>query len=487
MKRSHFIAGTTVFGLMGPRVWAGEAGLHQQLKRGDVQTGLRIFNLYGEKPQEMQTLLSHAYTFLDQSPDSTVAELAKDTTFKTLVQQAGLTHLGGPMLGCLSTTGVSVWVRTLKPATVTIEANGRTFAAQSTEQSDLTAIVPVTGLTPDTETPYRLLIDGRPIQTGSQMVIRTISEKPAVSRIAFGSCWHRWGLGNPMMDTVRQRKPLALLAIGDIAVQDRKGHLGLIRNDILMRDQFPEWQRFSAEIPVYASWDDHDYAANDYSGVMKDFTATNRTGVRDVFAQSWVNPSYGNERHGIFLKTRIGPADVIMTDNRYFRDHAKGKNAFLGKEQMDWLKAQLLACNAPFIILSCGTMWDHQVSNGKDSWGRFDKAGREEIFQFIEDHKIGGLLLISGDRHGARGFTIPRTNGFSFYEFGGACFGGRQGPPTQDPKWKNQLYGIAGEYAYSEFEFDTTQPDPTVTMRLTHASGREIYATTLTRSQLTPT
>ena len=52
-------------------------------------------------------------------------------------------------------------------------------------------------------------------------------------------------------------------------------------------------------------------------------------------------------------------------------------------------------------------MWSGKVSGGKDSWGKFDPAGREEILSLIEQHKIPGLLLISGDRHGTRGSRIP--------------------------------------------------------------------------------
>jgi alkaline phosphatase D len=200
-----------------------------------------------------------------------------------------------------------------------------------------------------------------------------------------------------------------------------------------------------------------------------------------------VNPEYGNGSEGVYLHRRIGPADVIMLDNRSFRNHAKGRDSFLGRKQMDWLKEQLLASTAPFIILSCGTMFSDYVSNGKDSWGQYDPEGREELFRFIEDNHIGGVLLISGDRHGARGFTIPRPGGFKFYEFEGACCGGRGGPKSSPESKPNRLYEIEYQYAFSEFEFDTTCADPTVTFRLMDKNETELYKITLTRSQLIPT
>ena len=152
---------------------------------------------------------------------------------------------------------------------------------------------------------------------------------------------------------------------------------------------------------------------------------------------------------------------------------------------MQWLEAQLLACRGPFIILSSGTMWSDYVSKGKDSWGVWDPQGRERIFSLIEKHRIGGVLLISGDRHGARGFRIPRPSGFNFYEFEAASLGGRSGPAVNVPD-SPQFYGIADQYAFGEFTIDATRPDPTVEFRLIGEEGNFIHEMTLTRSQLTP-
>ncbi|MEX2592379.1 MAG: hypothetical protein WD426_06365 [Anditalea sp.] len=92
--------------------------------------------------------------------------------------------------------------------------------------------------------------------------------------------------------------------------------------------------------------------------------------------------------------------------------------------------------------------------------------GREEIFSFIEEDNISGVLLISGDRHGARGFTIPRNSGFGFYEFEAASLGARVGPPATDPAWNTQLYGVDGEFAFGEFTYLPSDDDPAVVFRI---------------------
>jgi alkaline phosphatase D len=479
---------------------AAKADRPKQVNRGDLEGNLQLLNLWGERPEAVQRLYEAAYKALAARPDAAFADLAHDAEVQRLCAEVGLTHFGGPMLGAIRPDGAAVWLRTLRPAKVevrvTVDGQEKAFGpVESTEQTDLTAVVAVTGLKPDMRYPYRVLVNGKSIAVASAgTIVTSPAAGPAKARIAFGSCFHRWGLGNQRQaEAICKREPTALLVYGDIAVQDRDNHLGLHRADYLLRDFHPAWQRIAASVPVYATWDDHDYFNNDKWGLPKGYTEKDRQGVWKVFRYAWNNPSYGfnDERRGVFLRTRVGPCDVIMVDHRYFRtarggDSDPGGN-FLGPQQMQWLENQLLDCKGPFIILSCGTMWSDYVSNGKDSWGVHDPKGREQIFSLIEEHRIAGVLLTSGDRHGARVFRIPRPSGYSFYEFEPASLGGRgDGPPATNPKWDAQLFGAAGKYAFGEFSFDGTLSDPEVVFRLVHESGEVLYELKLTRSQLTP-
>jgi alkaline phosphatase D len=466
----------------------------QGTKEGTLEGNLSLLNLFDEKPKAIQRLYSMVYNVLAADPETTFAQAARHPNVQLMCRQQGIYHWGGPMLGSVTSQGVCVWLRTLRPARVevhvTVNGVGKSFGpVASTVESDLCAIVPVTGLKPGTRYAYQVLVDGKAIAIPEHAAIVTAPE-PTPSgtvRIAFGSCFHRWGLGNQdQTDQIRSRKPAAMLLIGDIAVQDRNNNFAMHRADYLLRDFHPAWQDLVAAVPVFATWDDHDYFDNDKAGIPKGYTKQDTIQVCDVFRQNWNNPSYGfnDERRGIFMRTRIGPCDVIMVDHRYFRKNEPG--SFLGDEQMQWLEEQLLDCKGPFIILSCGTMWSDYVSKGKDSWGKNDPVGRERIFNLIEKNRIGGVLLISGDRHGARGFRIPRPSGFEFYEFEAGSLGGRKGPPTKHRDWKTQLYGIANKYAFGEFSIDATLSDPQVTFRLIQDNGTVIYSITLTRSQLTP-
>lgn len=495
MKRRNFLktatlAGTALACGMRPELSSGFMGTNN----GELQGSLQTLNLWGKKPEKVIKTFTAIYNALATSPEASFATVAEDETVRALCKEHKITHFGGPMLGCIANDRAKVWMRTTKPAKVEVKArvNGqeKTFGpVLSTLESDLTAIVPVTGLEPGTATPYSVLIDGNQIDLPDHAAITTPpADKSEKTRIAFGTCSHRWGLGNEeQANTILKHKPVAMLLYGDVAVQDRRNNLGMHRADYAMRDFHPAWNNLACATPLYASWDDHDYFSNDAWGIPGNYTDKDRRGVRKVFTQAWNNPYYGlgDRGGGVFLHARIGPCDVIMTDNRYFRKR-RGKHCFLGPVQMAWLKKTLLACKGPFIIISCGTMWSDFVSAGKDSWGKYDVEGREETFTLIENNKIAGVLLISGDRHGARGFRIPRPSGYQFYEFEPASLGGRTGPPTRSEKWTTQLYGLSNKFAFGEFTFDASSDDPTVAYRLVEATGDVLYELTLKRSQLTP-
>lgn len=494
VNRSAFLRAAVVTGVALGCGWPGVSLGVNGPNGGGLDASLELLTMWGKKPEDVIQRYSAIYNALATSRDATFTTVSEDATVTRLCEEQGIRHLGGPMLGRIDAHSATVWLRTVKPASVEVKAyvdgKERTFGpVQSTFETDLTAVVPVTGLAEGTTTPYKVLVDGKEIAVPAMAAITTLPKGASAKvRIAFGTCQHRWGLGNEkQVDAILERKPHAMLVYGDVAVQDRRNNFGMHRADYALRDFHPAWQNLVSATPVYASWDDHDYYANDAWGIPRNGTDEDRRGVREVFAHSWNNAYYGlgDEGGGIFHHTRIGPCDLIMTDNRYFREK-EGKDCFLGKAQMAWLKKTLLACKGPFIIMSCGTMWSDTVSNGKDSWGRYDPEGREEIFALIEREKIGGVLLISGDRHGARVFTIPRPSGYAFYEFEPASLGGRSGPAATNPAWTTQLYGTSNQFAFGEFSIDAALDDPEVTFSLVRDDATVLYALTLKRSQLTP-
>jgi alkaline phosphatase D len=166
-----------------------EPGHPQQINRGDLAGNMQLLNLWGERPAGLQRLYQAAYQVLAARPDATFADLGRDPTVQRLCAEAGVTHFGGPMLGAIRPDGAAVWLRTLHPARVevlvTVDGRDQSFGpVQSTEQSDLTAVVPVTGLKPGVRYSYRVLVDSQPIAVAVPMTLVTApAAGPARARI----------------------------------------------------------------------------------------------------------------------------------------------------------------------------------------------------------------------------------------------------------------------------------------------------------------
>lgn len=444
-----------------------------EIHKGSPVTDLRMLNSYGDAPSNVQGFFREARALLGNNNQ---AGFAGNATIALTAKQHGFTHLGGPLLGRVSDRGVAIWLRTIEPATVTVLAsslnNEQVFAeARSSLESQLTAVVELSSLEPATRYTYKVLINGKPVSLDDEASFTTTPAKDARVRIAFGADFHKTGLHNPrLLEQVHARGSLAMLLIGDLAVDDRRNHFGLIRSDYLLRDLSSAWKRFAARVPVYATWDDHDFFGNDCSGIPTGCTIVEHKQLVQCWRENWNNPEYGAGQEGIYFRTRIGPTDVIMLDTRSCRT----SDSFLGERQLRWFKEQLLDCKGPFLIISSGTMWSDYISGGKDSWGVFAPTEREQIFSFIEGNKIPRVLLISGDRHGSRGFKIPRPSRHSYYEFEVGSLGGIIGPPPFAPTKAGrdqQLFGRDG-IAFGEFEFDTTSETPSVIFRLISEAGQ---------------
>jgi alkaline phosphatase D len=460
--------------------------------KGTPAIDMNLLNSYGEQPEPIRAFFAEARAVFGADRH---ARFAGNQALQAAVGRHGVKHLGEPMLGNLGEDRAAVWLRTVKPSSIRVEVKGpediRQFGPVSSSMTtDLTAVVPLTGLQPATRYDYQVFIDDKHLQLRQKTAFTTFPrpERRGIFRLAFGGDFHKAGVHNVhLMRQIVQRGNQAMILTGDLAVDDRNNRTGLHRSDYLLRDLSPAWQLLAAAVPIYATWDDHDYFDNDLSGIPAGFAAEDVQAVREVWTQNWNNPAYGEENEGVYFRTRLGPADLIMLDTRSLRKRQrKTANAYLGDRQTHWLKQELPKCKGPFVILSSGTMWSDYISNGKDSWGVFDPAGREELFSFIEANKIPGVLLISCDRHGARGFRIPRPSGHSFHELEVGTLGGMTGPGAMAEDASTQLFGRTAIKAFGELEFNTELADPQATFRLVDETGQVLEQVSLLQSRLTP-
>ena len=463
-----------------------------QAHKGTLEIDTLLLDSYGVLPEARRTFYLKAREVLAGSPAATPTDPRIIRAAKT----AGLSLISGPMLGDLSASGITVWFRPVLAGTLTVqvvvrEGNEKKHFPVDVTQPGAVVRVRLTGLTASTQHSYRIVDDSGDILGKGAFCTAPRPNAQETIRIAFGSCLHKIGVHNPnLMQLIAERGNHAMLLLGDLAVDDREAKTHLHYADYLLRDVSQAWRTFSANMPVYACWDDHDYLNNDKSGLQKgQITGRDRNALRELWQENWNNPQTVVTGRGIYFNAVIGDVEVIMLDTRSCRAwQARGTHgSYLGEAQMQWLLKTLKASTARFIIVTSGTMWSDFMSKAKDSWGSWDIPGREAIYDFIEKHQIGGVLLLSGDRHGARSFRIERPSGFSLYEFEAATLGGVPGPGAFAPDKSTQAFGYRGGLkAFGEFTFDMGRSDPEVTFRLINEEAKELEKHSFPLSQLTP-
>jgi alkaline phosphatase D len=182
----------------------------------------------------------------------------------------------------------------------------------------------------------------------------------------------------------------------------------------------PELADVLAVRPNYAIWDDHDFGPND-SNKSYELSDVSTAFFRDY----WGNKTYGEDNKGIYSKFSYSDADFFLLDDRSFRDANQlpdtidGKinpnKRFLGDMQLNWLKNALISSEARFKFIVCGS----QVLNAyadKECMRKYP-ADFSELTRFIREQKIGGIMVLSGDRHFTELLKVDGIAGYPLYEY----------------------------------------------------------------------
>lgn len=225
---------------------------------------------------------------------------------------------------------------------------------------------------------------------------------------------------------------------------------------------------FSAEVAQIWQWDDHETMNNWSPSKQIDarYTETDISVIVPRARQAFLEYSpmswgRGDSVGRIYRHVPYGPdLDVFVLDMRSYRagngcnvEPTPGpETAYLGQEQLDWLKRQLRASRATWKIIASDMPLGIVVGDGTDASGcpRFENSsngdgpvlGREfeiaDILSFIKRHHIDGTVWLTADVHycAANYYdnTVAQYQDFDpFWEFvAGPIHAGTFGPNAMD-------------------------------------------------------
>ncbi len=224
-----------------------------------------------------------------------------------------------------------------------------------------------------------------------------------------------------------------------------------------------------AGVPMIAQWDDHETVNNWYPGEL---LADERYSVKSAsllaaranraFHEFMPTATPALEPERVHRKISYGPLlDVFVIDMRTFRGAnsdnrqpvAGPETAFLGTEQLAWLKRELLASKATWKVIASDMPIGIQVKDGDNfenaANGDGPALGREmeiaELLRFIKLNDVANTVWLTADVHyTAAHYYDPSKAQFQefepFWEFvSGPIHAGSFGPGQMDDTFGPQV------------------------------------------------
>ena len=385
----------------------------------------------------------------------------------------------GPLVGNVTPTTATLWIFAPEGAKCSVRANPDGAAADENNAAEgpftpaaqpagkahgKPAKVTLTGLLPGTTYRYTVGIDGK----SDPALHGTFRTQPAPGtsnkfRMVLTSCM-KFDQPQGSWKHVLAEKPQLHLTVGDTHYADTTNPTTQWEHHLRYR-RMPEFAAVLRNIPTYSMWDDHDYGPNN-----SDRTAKGKENSLAGWNQFWGNPAAGTATTpGAFYKFSWGEVDFFMADSRYHRspDDAPDddKKRMLGDAQFSWLIAGLKSSKAKFKVIASGSTLNHSKADG---W-RIYTFARHRFFDAIKEHRIPGMVYMSGDIHRSLVWEHHESK--------------RVGYPVVEVISS----GVANSktLSFATIDFDTTAEDPTMRVRVILGDRRVETDRTWKLSQLT--
>jgi alkaline phosphatase D len=221
-------------------------------------------------------------------------------------------------------------------------------------------------------------------------------------------------------------------------VDDAKLRVAETLDDFRGAHRYPrrcaEVRALSAEVPLFAIWDDHEVRNNWYPGQpLNDFRYRTRSvdGLFSPALRAWTEYMPTLHAAPMYRVVRWGPlVDVFLLDGRSHRSaNEPAPTAFLGATQAAWLAKELRASTAVWKVVASDmpigvSVWEPGVSIARsmDGWANGEPGlpgGREEELANVlrSTRDVPNVVWVTADVHYAAAHRFDPGRA-AFTEFG---------------------------------------------------------------------
>jgi alkaline phosphatase D len=405
---------------------------------------------------------------------SGLSSIAASLNPAALSELPQLTH--GIQFGDVLSDQAIVWSRADRPARMVVEYSFNPDFKESTmiqgplalENTDYTARIDLTGLPAGQDVFVRVMFqDLHNHQTLSKASLghfRTAPDHAKAVRFLWSgdTCGQGWGInpdigGMRIYETMRLTDPDFFIHCGDSIYADgpiQETQIVYETGEIWRNIVIPEvtkvaetldefrgrykynlmdhnLRRFNAEVPTIWLWDDHEITNNwspskdlvdDARYAEKHIATLVSLGTIAALEYAPVRYYKTNENQRIYRLCPYGPLlDIFVLDMRSYRgannynrqEQPDIDTAYLGQEQLNWLKTSLKNSKAVWKVIAADMPIGLQLEDGidKQNRARFENLsngdgpvlGREfeiaELLAFVKQEKIANMVWFTADVH----------------------------------------------------------------------------------------
>jgi len=412
--------------------------------------------------------------------------------------------VNGPMLGPVEMREAKIWLQSDGPAIVRVaytEKGGSpkehwSLPVETDPQNGYTATVLLSDIEPGKTYSYRIEANGEIVpgtNTFKTPAYYHGRQPPPSFTIAVGGAHYAieegyeppyriLGAGYDIFETIAQNKPALMLWLGNTAhlrESDWSSKTGYIKRYTHARAA-PHLGPLLANVPHYATWGEADYGFP-RAGANSSY----RHQAESSFRAFWPQPVEVPSLEGITTRFRYADVDFFLLDTRSYRnDTPSSEQPFeiLGREQIEWLRQELIRSTATFKVICAGT----PILNPAKNPDNLSFAEREHtaLLQMFRSEGISGLFFLSGGKYHGELTRLVHANSYNIHDL-------TLGPLTANPR-ENQdelnYFRMPGsstfERHFALIDFTGPEENRTIGIRIMSVEGKELWSRTISASEL---
>jgi alkaline phosphatase D len=313
-----------------------------------------------------------------------------------------------------------------------------------------------------------------------------VQGQASLADIVLGSCLKQ--VDHPMLDRTLTLPMDLFLFLGDNIYADTRDMTVMrAKYDTLKASRF--FQELRRRGPVLATWDDHDFGAND-AGAEYPFRRESQAEFLRWLDEPADSPRW--RRDGVYDARVLGPAgrrvQVILLDTRFFRGPLRrvapgepplvggpyrpqtDRNVtLLGEAQWRWLEEQLRQ-PAELRLVASSIQFVSEFS-GAEAWANLPHE-KQRLLDLLRETRAAGVLFVSGDRHWCELSRMDGPTGYPLYDLTVSALTEKHPRGTPSENQYRALPQTYHDVNAGHIHIDWAAADPLVTWRIVDVTGR---------------